>query len=80
MDEYIGKSDIIYASGPRAMLKKVASISKTYGIDGFLTWEERMGCGFGLCQACAVKLADGYKMTCSDGPIFSLNDIDWNEY
>jgi len=38
--------------------------------------EERMACGMGVCQGCAVKTkAEGYRMVCEDGPVFNLRDI-----
>ncbi len=75
---YLKITDVVYAAGPRAMLKKIASLCIENNIDGYFSWEERMGCGIGLCNACAVKTKEEYKMTCSDGPVFNIADIEWD--
>ncbi|MFC2091657.1 hypothetical protein ACFLTD_02660 [Elusimicrobiota bacterium] len=80
LTEYIEDTDMVYAAGPRPMLKKISDICMTGNISGYISWEERMGCGIGLCQGCAVKTASGYRKTCSEGPVFSITEIDWNEY
>ncbi|MFW6134527.1 MAG: FAD-binding oxidoreductase [Elusimicrobiota bacterium] len=77
---HVNETDFAYLSGPREMLKAASSICKKNNKPGYVTWEERMGCGTGLCQSCAVKTLQGYKLTCSQGPVFKIGDIDWNEY
>ena len=68
---------VIYACGPKAMLKAVAKIAKQYKIKCQLSLEEYMACGIGTCLGCAVKTKDGYKMVCKDGPVFDAKDIVW---
>jgi len=41
--------------------------------------EVRMACGFGACYGCTIKTRKGLKKVCSDGPVFELNDIIWQE-
>ncbi len=39
-----------------------------------------MACGVGACQGCAVKVARGTKLACTDGPVFDLlelSPVDW---
>jgi hypothetical protein len=36
-----------------------------------------MPCGIGTCQACAVKARRGWKLSCHDGPVFSLGALEW---
>lgn len=64
-----------YSCGPLPMLKAVKNelISK----EGYLSFEERMGCGVGACYACVVPTFDetGYKKICSDGPVFKANEV-----
>jgi dihydroorotate dehydrogenase electron transfer subunit len=66
---------VIFACGPHAMLKKTAEIAKDYEIKGFVSLEEKMACGVGNCQGCAVKSGDTYKMVCKDGPVFEIEEI-----
>lgn len=49
----------LYACGPARMLKGLAGILNRLGIDGQGALEERMGCGFGACLACACPLKPG---------------------
>ncbi len=70
--------DYLYACGPRAMLKSLALLAKKHNLSGQVLYEERMGCGLGACLACAVPArSGGYLHTCSDGPVFEFDEIDW---
>ena len=44
---------------------------------GQLSFEERMGCGFGACMGCSVPTGNGYKRVCKDGPILYKEEIVW---
>ncbi len=79
LPEYIAEADVIYTAGPKAMMRKVAGIARKNNKKCYVSWEERMGCGMGLCQSCAVKTLDGYRPTCSDGPVFDADYINWDE-
>lgn len=69
----------IYACGPHLMLKKVVEISKKFKTKCYVLCEEIITCGVGSCLGCAVKVKDknnyAYKMVCSDGPVFSCDEI-----
>jgi len=69
------KETVIYSCGPYAMLRKTAEIAKDYEVKGFVSLEEKMACGVGNCQGCAVKVGDTYKMVCKDGPVFEIEEI-----
>ncbi|MDN4607528.1 dihydroorotate dehydrogenase electron transfer subunit [Sporosarcina highlanderae] len=61
-----------YSCGPMPMLNAVQT---TYaGKKGFLSFEQRMGCGIGACFACVCQTTEGtekpYVKVCSDGPVF----------
>lgn len=47
--------DVIYACGPKPMIKAVAAIANRYGVPCQISMEERMGCGIGACLVCACK-------------------------
>lgn len=61
-----------YSCGPMPMLKAVQEMYENK--KGFLSFEERMGCGVGACFACVCEttgLAEqNYIKVCSDGPVF----------
>ncbi|HDI83245.1 MAG TPA: hypothetical protein ENF18_05590 [candidate division WOR-3 bacterium] len=63
----------VFACGPVPMLEKVKEI--TGGRNTYLYMEQVMGCGTGGCKGCAIKTTDGYKMVCSDGPVFNAVEV-----
>ena len=65
-----------YACGPEPMLKAVYKASKT---SGQMSFEERMGCGFGACMGCSCKTLTGYKRICKDGPVMKKEEIQWED-
>ncbi|GAB1401166.1 dihydroorotate dehydrogenase electron transfer subunit [Elusimicrobiota bacterium] len=72
LKEKIKNNNIVYTCGPTPMMKKVISIVKELKLNGYASLEEKMACGIGNCQGCAVKVGDEYKMVCKDGPVFSI--------
>lgn len=60
--------------GPEAMLKAVSKASKT---SGQMSFEERMGCGFGACMGCSCETLTGYKRICKEGPVMMKEEILW---
>lgn len=65
-----------YTCGPEPMLKAIYKTSKT---SGQLSFEERMGCGFGACMGCSCKTIAGYKRICKDGPVMQKEEILWED-
>ncbi len=63
-----------YTCGPEPMLKAVYRASRT---SGQMSFEERMGCGFGACMGCSCKTLTGYKRICKEGPVMEKEDILW---
>jgi dihydroorotate dehydrogenase electron transfer subunit len=68
---------VIYACGPHQMLSKVAAIANSFGIEGYASLEEKMACGTGVCQGCAVLVGGVNKRACTDGPVFNMSHVDW---
>lgn len=64
-----------YACGPEPMLRAVCK--KSSG-SGELSFEERMGCGFGACMGCSCKTLTGYKRICKEGPVMKKEEILWD--
>ena len=60
--------------GPEPMLKAVYRASTT---SGQMSFEERMGCGFGACMGCSCKTLTGYKRICKEGPVMKKEEILW---
>ncbi len=71
-----GGKEFLYVCGPAPMIKAVSKIVKEKGLQGQASLEEKMGCGFGNCQGCAVKILGKNKTVCKDGPVFNIEDIE----
>ena len=65
-----------FTCGPEPMLKAVWNASKT---SGQLSFEERMGCGFGACMGCSCKTLTGFKRICKDGPSMMKEESLWKD-
>lgn len=66
----------VYTCGPEPMLRAVHRAVKT---SAQLSFEERMGCGFGACMGCSCKTLTGYKRICKDGPVMRKEEILWED-
>ena len=65
-----------YTCGPEPMLKAVYKASAT---SGQMSFEKRMGCGFGACMGCSCKTLTGYKRICKEGPVMMKEEILWED-
>lgn len=65
-----------YTCGPEPMLKAVYQAAIT---SGQMSFEERMGCGFGACMGCSCKTITGYKRICKEGPVLKKEEILWEK-
>ena len=65
-----------YTCGPEPMLKAVYKASVT---SGQMSFEKRMGCGFGACMGCSCKTITGYKRICKEGPVMRKEEILWED-
>ncbi len=63
--------DYFYACGPEPMLAALVAT----GADGQLSYEARMGCGFGACMGCSCKTRLGAKRICKDGPVMTAEEM-----
>ncbi len=71
----------LYSCGPNPFLQAMMNISEEQGIVGEVAIETIMGCGFGICVGCPVRVRDStagegvFKLTCIDGPVFEATEI-----
>ena len=75
-DAMEGEFDHFFTCGPEPMLKAVWSKTE---IDGQLSFEERMGCGFGACMGCSCQTLTGNKRICKEGPVLRKGEILWQK-
>ena len=64
-----------YACGPEPMLR---AVYRALDCPGEMSFEARMGCGFGACMGCTMEVAGGYKRVCKDGPVLRKEELLWN--
>lgn len=63
--------DYYFACGPEPMLRAVHAL----GREGQLSFEARMGCGFGACMGCSCETLAGPKRICVDGPVMRSGEV-----
>lgn len=72
---------VLFSCGPEVFLKRMVDISAEFEVEGQISVESVMGCGFGICVGCPVEVQDyaegerKYKLTCIDGPVFDSREV-----
>ncbi|HOB15600.1 MAG TPA: hypothetical protein PK894_00805 [Defluviitoga sp.] len=61
--------------GSKGLLKSFFDVFPYMKDWSYVSLEENMGCGTGLCKGCPVQTVEGVKMVCKDGPIFKANEV-----
>ena len=81
----------IHACGPTPLLKACVTAFESQKENLWLSLEERMACGFGACNGCAVEATEKackesprvgggkYLKVCADGPVFRADQLAWSE-
>ena len=76
-------ADVIYACGPKPMLKAIQAYARENEIECYISLEERMACGIGACLSCVceTKEMDAHtrvnkKRICKDGPVFLSTEVE----
>jgi dihydroorotate dehydrogenase electron transfer subunit len=67
-----------FACGPTPMLRAVRALALERGFPCHLSVEERMACGYGVCNACVVSSTRDpgcYLKACVKGPVFEASEI-----
>lgn len=76
LDRHPGGPIRIMSCGPNAMLWAVGRIARQRGIPCYLSLEEQMACGIGVCLGCAIPARSRpYRYVCSNGPVFEAADV-----
>ena len=69
----------VYCCGPPGMIREVARIAERQDLRCEALLEEVMACGVGACRGCVVETHDGYRPVCSDGPVFDVSELVFEE-
>lgn len=88
LTEYLDRNGVenkvIFCCGPDVMMRKVCEIADKYKIESYISMEDYMGCGIGICVGCVRKIKNPekpggweHKKVCKDGPVFKGEEIIW---
>ena len=80
-----GRTRMVLACGPTPLLKAAARLAAARGWTCWLSLEEHMGCGYGVCKGCVVQVRDPAQgpqaqrnaTCCQEGPVFNAADLAW---
>ena len=64
-----------FACGPEPMLAAVHALGREKGAEGQLSFERRMGCGFGACMSCSCETLAGPRRICVEGPVLRSGEV-----
>src|SRR5207247_9904051 len=79
-------AEVLYAAAQPGTLEAIAVFCASNRLPAQVAIEERMGCGFGLCNTCVVPVVrpepPGYDnvRACVDGPVFNPARILWERW
>ena len=69
----------VYVCGSKRLARHIKELQKEYRFAAYVSLEERMGCGIGSCKGCVINTIHGYRRVCKEGPVFSLEEVIFNE-
>lgn len=73
------KYTAVYACGPTPMLRYIQGVCREANVQCYLSLEQKMACGMGVCLGCTIQTVEGYKRCCKDGPVFPGQKIIFEE-
>lgn len=76
---------VVMACGPTPLLKSAARLAASRRWMCWLSLEEHMGCGYGVCKGCVVPVKDPERgptawrnaTCCQEGPVFQAETLAW---
>ena len=69
--------DRVYSCGPEPMMKAVAALCHKRNTFCEVSLENLMACGIGVCLCCVVQTTSGNVCSCTEGPVFNTNVLQW---
>jgi hypothetical protein len=61
------------------MMKACAEVTRPRGIRTIVSLNPVMVDGTGMCGGCRVKIGEGIKFACVDGPDFDAHQVDFDD-
>ena len=95
LDRELGKASgrgesapLVCSCGPHPMMSAVAAMCAERAVACYVSLEEYMACGFGVCVGCVVERRpstggsdaspyNSYSRICVDGPVYNALEINW---
>jgi NAD(P)H-flavin reductase len=71
--------DEVIAIGPPVMMKACAEVTRPHKIRTVVSLNPVMVDGTGMCGGCRVKIGEGIKFACVDGPDFDAHEVDFDD-
>ncbi|MBI2968737.1 MAG: sulfide/dihydroorotate dehydrogenase-like FAD/NAD-binding protein [Bacteroidetes bacterium] len=72
------KVDFVLAIGPIPMMKRIADVTKPFGIKTVVSLNPIMVDGTGMCGGCRATVDDKTVFVCVDGPEFDAHKVDFD--
>lgn len=69
----------ICCCGPLPMMKAVARVARQMGAQCEVSLENMMACGLGACLCCVEPTVGGNVCVCTEGPVFNIDQLTWND-
>ncbi len=75
--ENFSSYDMVYCCGPEPMMKAVARLAVLSNVACEVSLENTMACGYGVCLCCVTETTGGHKCVCTEGPVFDIKKLKW---
>lgn len=69
--------DMWVVCGSAPMMKAIAAIARSRGVECYVSLENMMACGVGACLCCVEKTVRGNVCVCTNGPVFNIEELTW---
>lgn len=76
---------VVLTCGPERMMEAVGGVARRHGVPARASLETVMGCGYAVCNGCAVAVKDpsqpdGYtwELACREGTVFDESRLQWH--
>jgi dihydroorotate dehydrogenase electron transfer subunit len=82
LEPYLSQDiDRAYVCGPMPMVRTVIPRLLEKNVEGQVSLEEIMGCGYGVCLSCVTDIKKNNHVQkqriCTEGPVFSIREVQW---
>ncbi|MBL8929464.1 MAG: sulfide/dihydroorotate dehydrogenase-like FAD/NAD-binding protein [Kineosporiaceae bacterium] len=78
LDSYDDVDEVV-AIGPPVMMGACAEVTRPRGVRTSVSLNPIMVDGTGMCGGCRVRLKDGIRFACVDGPDFDAHQVDFED-